>query len=239
MSIEIKLTQAQLAEAGARYRANYLVEQAGYTLGLAAAEGAALAAILPKGFLADAQKVLDDVYAGMKDKAMMAAEAKDATRSQNRALQYAKVWRRKVASRAMGAKRLGYALPEGLTKVTQVKTVPAMASQMAAMVKLLEANAKLLPGADIPNLATEGKTLLNTLKEADASQELKRLKSLPDTVKKFYAAKGTLYICLKVINDTGKSLHADKLESANRYNLSILHRHAGKKADKPQLTANK
>ncbi|MBI4726747.1 hypothetical protein HY768_05935 [candidate division TA06 bacterium] len=43
------------------------------------------------------------------------------------------------------------------------------------------------------------------------------------------------YACLKAINDAGQSLHTDKPELAHRYNLSILHRHAGKKKVKPEL----
>ncbi|MBI4726748.1 hypothetical protein HY768_05940 [candidate division TA06 bacterium] len=187
----IELTKAQFIAQGARYRGSYLEEQYGYTNGVAASDGADLSAILPPGMLNGTKTVAERVSASMKDKALLAAESKDATRVQNGALQQAKVWRRKVAMRAMSARRLGANLPDGLCRITQVKLVPAMAQQMETMTKLLEANAKSLAGTDIAKLLAEGKTLLGTLKTADADQEVKRLKSLPDAVCEFYAAKGT------------------------------------------------
>ncbi|MDI6739358.1 MAG: hypothetical protein QME74_03230 [Candidatus Edwardsbacteria bacterium] len=230
--MKIELTKDQLIETGSRLRGSYLGEQYGYTNGVAASDGAALTAVLPQGMLSDTKIVAEQVASCMKDKALLAAEAKDATRVQNVSLQQAKVWRRKVAMRAMSARRLGASLPDGLCRITQVKLVPAMVQQMETMGKLLEANSKKLAGTDIAKLITDGKSILAGLKTADADQEVKRLKALPDAVREFYAAKGTLYVCLKSINDAGQSLHADKPELAHRYNLSILHRHAGKKQAK-------
>lgn len=227
--MKIQIAKPQLIAMGARLRAGYLIEQYGYTIGVAAGDGTALTAILPQGFLNDTREVAEQVSADMKDRMLLAAEAKDATRVQNAALQQAKVWRRKVAMRAMSARRLGANLPDGLCRITQVRLVPAMASQLEGMVKLLEANAKALSGADITRLIADGKALLTALRTADADQEVKRMKALPIAVREFYAAKGTLYVCLKAINDAGQSLHADKPELAHRYNLSILHRHTGKK----------
>ena len=232
-----EIGQTELTALGVRYRASYLMEQTGYTFGLAALEGAPLTAILSQGFIIGAKTVAEEVAAGLRDKNLLTAEAKDATNDQNAALQQAKVWRRRVAMRAMSARRLGKTLPDELCRITQVKHVPAMVVQMETMTKLLEANAKLLAGADIARLLAEGKAQLAALKTADADQELKRMKALPDAVQKFYAAKGTLYLCLKAINDAGQSLHADKPELAHRYNLSILHRHAGQKKEKQETAA--
>ena len=52
---------ARLAAIGVRFRAPYLVQQAGYTLGIAAAEGAGLTALLPAGFLDKVAGLPDDV----------------------------------------------------------------------------------------------------------------------------------------------------------------------------------
>ena len=229
--MKIDLTRDQLVELGSRYRSGYLMEQYGYTNGLAAAEGAPLVAVLAANFLTETKTVADKVVVFMNDKTLLESDVRDATQAQNKALQQTKVWRRKVALRAMSARRLVAGVPDELCLMTQAKTVPAMAIQMDAMVKLLETHAALLAGPDIKQLVTDGKALLATLKTVDADQELKRLKSLPDKVQDFYEAKGTLYLCLKTINDAGQSLHADQPELAHRFNLKIMHRHAG--ANKP------
>lgn len=233
--MKIDLTREQLVELGSRYRSGYLMEQYGYTNGLAAAEGAPLVAVLAANFLAETKAVADKVVVFMNDKTLLESDARDATLAQNKALQQTKVWRRKVALRAMSARRLGAGVPDELCLMTQAKTVPAMAIQMDAMVKLLEAHAALLAGPDIKQLVADGKALLATLKTVDADQELKRLKSLPDKVQDFYEAKGTLYLCLKTINDAGQSLHADRPELAHRFNLKIMHRHAGANKPAPEI----
>ncbi len=65
------------------------------------------------------------------------------------------------------------------------------------------------------------------------SQEVKRLSTLPAKVRDYYAAKGRLYVGLKVINDAGHELHASDADAAGRYNLKILHRRGTKAGDKP------
>jgi len=231
--MKIDLTHDQLVELGSRYRSSYLMEQYGYTNGLSVAEGAPFAALLPANFLAETKTVADRVVVFMNDKTLLETDVRDATQAQNKALQQSKVWRRKVAMRAMSAKRLGAGVPDELCLMTQAKTVPAMSIQMDAMIKLLTAHAALLAGPDIQQLVNDGRTLMTTLKTVDADQELKRLKSLPDKVQDFYEAKGTLYLCLKTINDAGQSLHADRPELAHRFNLKIMHRHAGQNQPAP------
>ena len=51
---------AKLVTIGMRFRASYLVQQAGYTLGIASAEGEALAALLPTGHLDKTAQLRDE-----------------------------------------------------------------------------------------------------------------------------------------------------------------------------------
>ncbi len=231
------LAHDELMSMGARYRADYLAEQAGYTLGLAAKDGTALAALLPKDYLAEMKEAQAGLSAALKDKALMAEESKSATGAQNAAYAKAKVWRRKVMHRCRRAARLGTKMPDELTKLNDVRTVPALAGQLDKMVKLLESEKASLM-ADTAALITEGQGIAQALKAADAAQELKRLKELPQTVQAFYLQKGTVYVGLKVINDAGRELHADSPEQAAAYNLSILRRrHNNKKAPEAQPQA--
>jgi len=220
------LSREKLAEYGVRYRADYLVEQAGYTLGVAAQDGPKLAELLPENYLDEVRAALDRVNASMGDKALIRSEAKHATVEQNNAVAAAKVWRRRVMNRCRMAKRMGRDMPEGLVLISEARTIPAIAGQLDNMVKLLEASQGLLPGSAAA-LIKQGQGISKALKEADARQEVKRLKELPDTVQAFYVNKGMLYIGLKVLNDAGRELYADEPEAASKYNLSILHRHAG------------
>jgi hypothetical protein len=101
-----KLTGSELAKIGERQRASYLVPQAGYTLGIAAADGAALAGLLPAGFLDEVTRVRDEVDKARQDKTIMAVEAKQATGSQQTLVRQVKVWRRHATEhRDQGASR--------------------------------------------------------------------------------------------------------------------------------------
>ena len=236
------LPQDELLELGARHRADYLVEQAGYTLGLAARDGAPLAALLPKSFLAGMKEAQVKLSAALKDKALTAEESKNATGAQNQAFARGKVWRRKAMYRSRRAARMGTKMPEELTRPADVRSVPALAGQLDRMVKLLESEKASL-SADTAALVKAGQEIAQALKTADAAQELKRLKELPDAVKGFYLQKGTLYVGLKVINDAGRELHAENPQEASVYNLDILlkrgrnHRKEG--GDKEQVQENK
>lgn len=223
------LPQDELLELGSRHRADYLVEQAGYTLGLAARDGAGLAALLPDKFLVEVKAALDSVTAAMKDKTVAAAESKSATISQNAAFTGAKLWRTRVMYRCRRAASMGKSVPDELIHVNKAKTVPAVIGQMDRMTKLLE--------GITPSLVTDGAVLLKqgleltaALKAADAEQELKKHKDLPDSVQAFYKNKALLYIGLKVINDAGRELHAGEPEKSAQYNFGILRRNHGKKA---------
>jgi len=220
------LSREKLAEFGIRYRADYLVEQAGYTLGIAAQDGPKLAELLPERYLDGVKAALDRVNASMGDKALIRSEAKQATVEQNKAVAEAKVWRRKVMNRCRMAGRMGRDMPVELVLISEARTIPAIAGQLDNMVKLLEASQGSLPGSAAV-LIQQGQGISKALREADARQEVKRLKELPDTVQAFYINKGMLYIGLKVLNDAGRELHADAPVAAAKYNLSILHRHVG------------
>ena len=65
------LSENELVELGSRLRAAYLVEQAGYTLGIAAQEGQPLADLLPQGFLAEVGAARDSVQLAIQDKTVV------------------------------------------------------------------------------------------------------------------------------------------------------------------------
>ncbi len=220
-----ELSREELVVIGSRNRADYLVEQAGYTLGLAALDGKPLSDLLPEGYIGEVGAARDAVNAARQDKALMAAESRDATREQNAAFKRAKVWRRKVAKRASNAANMGKAMPDGLTRISRARTGPALAAQVTEMVKLLEANLPLLHGAGLDKLLAEGKELESAISSKDAAQEVKRLRELPSAVQEFYIQKALLYIGLKVINGGGHELYAADATQAAKYNFSILHRH--------------
>ena len=223
-----EISRERLVEVGSRFRANYLVEQAGYTLGIATLDGQALYDLLPEGFISEVKEVRKKVDEARKDKALMEAESKEATKEQNKAFKLAKIWRRKVAKRAKNAAEMGKSIPKELIVISYARTIAALQGQVAEMVKLLEENLSNLQGAGLDKLLDEGKKLEEALRETDAVQEMKRLKELPDRVSEFYYQKGLLYTGLKIINNAGHELHSDEPTLAAKYNLSILHRHGGK-----------
>ena len=227
-----ELSREELILMGARYRAGYLREQAGYTVGLADAEGQALADLLPQGYLDEVKAAMDAVTAALQDKALVHEEAKEATQANHGSFAQAKVWRRTVARRAACAKRLGKPMPDGLIRITQARTGPALGVQTSEMVKLLEANQEAIPGTGVDQLISDGKALAATLQSVDATKEIKRYSELPNSVQEFYHQKGLLYVGLKAINDAAQALHAGDPVAASRYNLNILHRR-GRTQTKP------
>lgn len=185
-----ELTRAELIAAGERHRSDYLVEQAGYTLGVAAVDGQALSDLLPDQYLQEVTAMRDTVNRARQDKHLAAEESKGATLKQNLAVDNAKVWRRKVAKRAQRATRMGIAMPDGLIHISQSRTVPAIISQLGIMLKLLETNLAVMPGKGTEELLAEGRTILDALQGADSSQEVKRFKQLPTAVQDFYEQTG-------------------------------------------------
>jgi hypothetical protein len=55
--MDITVPRNEVIELGQRFRADYLAEQAGYTLGIAAPEGEALSDLLPDEFLNESKRM--------------------------------------------------------------------------------------------------------------------------------------------------------------------------------------
>ena len=55
------IQREKLVELGSRFRAMYLLEQAGYTLGIAVMDGKAIEDLLPENFLKEVQDLVDKV----------------------------------------------------------------------------------------------------------------------------------------------------------------------------------
>jgi hypothetical protein len=228
---------------GAHHRASYLVQQAGYTLGLAAADGAALSALLPPNYLDQVAQARNDVDHARQDKVNMEAESKQATNAQNIQVRAAKVWLRKAVKRSQRAQRQGATVAAELTQIGRTQTVPAILEQVSKVLALLASHATELDSLGPPTqpLIDEGQQLYDTLQQVDADQERTRAAVLPASVVAFYTRKGELYVGLKVINDAGHELHAQDPQAAAKYNLSILNRHPGQAAapsEQPEPTVS-
>ena len=148
-----------LAKIGQRHRASYLVQQAGYTLGIAAADGAALTALLQANFLDQVTQARNDVDQARQDKTNLEAESKHATTAQNTQLRAAKVWVRKAVKRSQRAQRQGAEVADELTQVGRSQTVPAVLEQVSQMLALLRSHAADLDGVGPATqpLSTKGK----------------------------------------------------------------------------------
>ncbi len=231
-----EIPTAELVAIGARLPADYLVEQAGYTLEHASQDGKPLEDLLPDGYLNEVKGARDAVVAGMRDRALMAAEAKEAANQHHKNYKLAKVYRRKVSRRALRAKRMGKPVPDELIRIDQTHTGPGLVAQVIRMVSLLEANLPAMSGKGSDELLAEGKDLAQSLQDVDARHEAARLAGLPEAVQRFYLQKGLLYIGLKVIHDAGHELHAGDHGGASRYNMGILYRNKrhAKPAPAPQ-----
>ncbi|MBI5478269.1 MAG: hypothetical protein HY906_05395 [Deltaproteobacteria bacterium] len=218
-----ELGRDELIAYGAGYPGALLVTQAGYTTGIATEAGAPLGELLPAGYLEELVKARQEVEAAAGDKANVAAESKDATHTQNTWLRDAKVLRRKIASRGRRARRLGRKVPDVLTVISRAATVAPVLDQLTKMTAALKDHLPAM-GAGAQALLDEATRIHGGLGTADADQEHKRLAKLPEKVRDFYAAKGALYIGLKVVNDAGQELFAHDPAAAGRFNLKILYR---------------
>jgi hypothetical protein len=203
-----------------------LVQQAGYTLGIAALAGTPLAGLLPANFLDEATVVRDDVDKLRQDKTAMVAEAKQATGTQNSALREVKDWRRTVASRCLRAVHAGVPMPDELTQMGNPRTVPSVLDALSKTISLLKENAAALAtvGPDVAPLIERGSKLYQTLDQADSTQEQARSAELPAAAIDFNAKKGELYTALKIINEAGHELYSKEPEASARFNLSLLYR---------------
>lgn len=218
-------SQLQLAALGSRHRAAHLVQQAGYTLGVAALAGTPLAGLLPPNFLEEAAQVRDEVDKLRQDKTAVAAEAKLATGTQNSAAREVKEWRRAVAARCLRGVHAGLALPDQLTQVGSERTVPNVLEALSNAIRLLKENAAALAtiGPDVTPLIELGTKLYQALDHAENTQEQTRSAQLPAAVDAFNAKKGELYAALKIINEAGHELYSKDPEASARFNLSLLY----------------
>jgi hypothetical protein len=230
-----KKPKEEVISIGVRNRASYLLEQYGYTMGVAKLDGDALVNIMPAGYLDEIDQCADRVREAMKNKTLVAAESKSSTQSVNQVMRLAKEWRRAAVSRGKVAKRTGYDIPDELIRLNNLSGVPSVMKSMHDMIKLIEANKDAMASGNLQEFIDEGKTLVDQVTQFDSTQEVKRLKSLPDTVREFYYQKGLLYIGIKGINDYGRAFNKGDAAKANAYHLSILYRHAGKR--KPDQSA--
>jgi hypothetical protein len=224
-----KKSRDEVIAIGVRNRASYLVEQYGYTKGLAQMDGAGLEAMMPKGYLAEVAACEQMVAEEMKNKSLAAEESKGSTQDVTRVMRQAKEWRATAVIRGKFASRSGGDIPKVLTRLDNLSGVPAVVTNMNDMVKMLEANFEEMDNGDLKAFIDEGKGLVEQIKSFDSVQEVKRLKSLPESVRNFYYQKGLLYMGIKGINDWGRAYHRGDPAGANAYNLSILYRHAGKR----------
>jgi len=201
-------------------------------LGIAAADGPALAALLPANFVEQVTQARNDVDQARQDKYNLAAESRHATTTQNTQLRAAKVWRRKTVKRAQRAQRQGVDIADELTQMGSAQSVPAVLDEVSKTLGLLSKHAAELDsvGPATQPLIDEGQQTYDALQQAYADQERTRAADLPASVMAFYARKGELYLGLKIINDAGHELHAGDPQASARYNLSILHRRPGQAA---------
>jgi hypothetical protein len=207
---------------GARFRGVHLVEQATYTLELASQDEMALDRLLPAGYVDEVRRVVKSVLSAMSFPDVAAGEAREVAEASSRELRAARSWRRRVARRAIRARALGRDVPDVLSRVSEVDSAAAIATQVSSMVTWMETNAALLPGGDIQSLAKEGKALAMKLGNGKTSELATRLAQLSATDQRFCEEKGALFVGLRVINDAAHELHAGNRESASRYDLSIL-----------------
>lgn len=222
--------ETTLANLGSRLRAEYLVQQAQYTLEVAQADGPELWALLPAEHERTLRGLMQVVEARRRERTVLAEESRLATRAQNEWIAQGKVWRRKVVSRAKLGTRLGKKLPGKLLRIGRADTVQPLLSQMSDMVNLLEQYAADIPGG-VRELVEEGRHIVQQLSSVDAKQEAKRLAELPQAVRAYHAEKARLYLAIKAIHDAGRELHAEDGPMAARYNLSILYRRAPRPGD--------
>jgi len=151
-----------------------------YTLGLARADGAPVAALLPAGFLDETESSRDYVGKARHDKTVMAAEAKQATGAQNDSARGLKVWQQTAVNRAIRASHTGAKPPDGLTAMGNVQGVPALLDLSSKVLGLLAEHAATLAkvGPDVQLQIDEGKKLYQALEQADATQEQTRASSV-------------------------------------------------------------
>ena len=235
MSKVTSLPQLELRAIGQPLRRDYLLEQADYSLALAAADGPELAALLREKFLEALAEIRDEVAHSVDDKVVAAAETKLATGTQNEAARELRLWARAAVQRVGAARRAGVRLPSEMTYPIDSHTVPGLLGQANQLLSLLVEHAATLDSVGAPTqpLIDRGRALAAALTAADKTQEQTRAATLPAAVAAFFEKKGELYTGIKILNHAGHELHAHDPAAAARYNLSILYRRRGRPAAVP------
>ncbi len=222
---------------GARNRAAYLLQQYGYTMGIAREEAADLIPHLTPTYLDEVDACAESLREAQKSRVAAEEESKSSTQQVNDVMVRAKSWRAAVVNRAKKARYMGIEVPAGLCRTNGAAGVADVAVQIDSMVKLLQTDGERLPGTPIEKVIRTGKELADAVRSLDQAQEVKRLSGLPAAVRDFYYNKGLLYLGIKAINEAGRELHSGDKAAAARYDLSILHRHAGRKKESDEIAS--
>ncbi|MBI4725976.1 hypothetical protein HY768_01920 [candidate division TA06 bacterium] len=219
-----ELGKEELIIIGSRFSGSGLVEQGGYTIGIATAQGKSMAILLPPKYVDEVAAVREEVREAAKDREATEQESKFATSAQNEAIRKAKVWMRRAVRRAKRAMHMGKQAPDTLLKMVSNAKLKEFSQAIDLMVKDFEKYSANIPGSDNQALLTEGKALAAALLSADADQEVKKLSQLPQKVREYYYKKGLLYKGLKVINEAGRELFVNEPGVAETFNFKILYR---------------
>lgn len=223
--------QEEVIRYGARFRGTYLLEQTGYTLGMARLSEQAFTPDLGADFLAEMERTKDAVSVGLRSKEIAEEESRLATVAQNESVRVGKIWRRRVAAFGRFLALRGIETPTELREVgASTNSVPELRKQMEVKLgKLAALTLTGQPATRRDTLARDGGRFLEQLAGADTTQELK-IQKLPPATRDFYRNKGTLFLGLKQINSIARMLFADDPVKAAQFNLSILYRNvSGKK----------
>jgi hypothetical protein len=209
------LDKKRVIAIGTRHRASCLLEQYGYTMGLARREGLAMEEILPLGYLDEVDACADYMDARRKNTAWEETET-------DAALRAAREWRQAVVCFGRFARRSGARLPEGLIKPGRAAAPAACAQELQCLIALLDERSEEFPGSTLPSFLAEGRLLYEWLALL-ASGRQKRPR-LTEEARELQYAKGLLYIGVRGITDMGRVLHRGDAVGAAQYHMFLLHR---------------
>lgn len=225
------LDRKDLAGVGLRLNGGRLLEQAGYTLGLARDEAQELAPFgVTKERLAGWETVRTQVQTAWNDRSISADESVALTDSQNRLVRDAKRWLRKVIQISGNAFAEEPTIYDEFTKIPRPQqSLPKLLEAMSRLTELCGKYSTRLAEWGGRALAKEGADLVAQIQKTDAGQE-RKLQDLPKKTEEFHVQKGRLFLAIKQINRAGKTAHLDDNAAAARYNLDILYRSAGRRS---------
>lgn len=225
-----------LVPLGAGHRTEPLLQQTGYTGGLANDTGTPLFELLPEGYVPALEAKRTQVEVLGSSKEVTAYNSRAATGAQNEAKREATLFCRRGLRRLARARLAGVTVPTIPARARDTRALPALLAHAGQIVVALEQAKPALDattGKGTAELIEAGKAVLAALRQADDVQEKTRFADLPQAVREFYAAKGALYIGLKTINEAAHELYADDPVAAARFNLRILYRRASRTEPTP------